>query len=302
MKKKDGVEKLPSPKVVVIPCELKDDVRTRIETYAGELKAVAPTLGSHGLDEKSFYESGLFDAAIERLRGQRAASMSVKRNFLREVLDYMKAGGFIKEWAYTGTGERHDYQVILNDDKVSIFEAKGCLDGNNTTIFQRPANADEFLLWSLCQNPGSDPKHNAWSGIHTRLGGKILAEKELVDGLIIWDMLCGTAGRPCPKLDADSSRVKTLASGRNVPPPCLYLFPRTIPDPRNNPAPRAWGLRDVGLLKALYDAFGCRDEDVTSVYIEARMEGANVQRRTILVKEDSTIAQSDWTTLKRATR
>ena len=42
----------------------------------------------------------------------------------------------------------------LKTGRVSVVELKGCLDGNNTTIFERPANAQEFIIWSVCTNPG----------------------------------------------------------------------------------------------------------------------------------------------------
>ena len=226
--------------------------------------------------------------------------MKVKRDFLDTVLKYLKSKRKIKDYEFTGHGDRHDYRVVLPDDRISIFEAKGCLDGNNTTIWTRPPDADEFLIWSLCQNPGSDPRLNAWSGIHTRIGGKIVAERSLVDGLVIWDMLCGTIGRQCPKLKEDRSRATTLPDGRRVPPPCLYLFPRTVPDPRNNPAPKRKKLSSVGLLQALYDAFKCREDDVTEVGIEVRMAGVNVERRTTLRRSGKQITTSDWTELKQA--
>jgi len=289
-----------SPKSVVIPCERLPDVRVLIEEYAEALKSAAPGIGTHGLNNDDFRDSGLFGAAIERLRGQQAASMAAKRHFLECVLDQLKRSKRIKDFSFTGHGDRHDYRVNLNDGRTSIFEAKGCLDGNNTTIWTRPADADEFVIWSLCQNPGSDPRLNAWSGIHTRIGAKIVAERTLVDGLIIWDMICGTKGRPCPKLATNLARGTTLRNGKLVPPPCLYLFPRTVPDPRNNPNPKTRKLAEVGLLKALYDAFRCAESDVTEVGIEARMQGADVERRTVLRRQGKRITQSDWTVLKQA--
>ena len=289
-----------SPKQVVIPCVRSSETQELIERYADELRAAAHSVGTHKLSSTEFKDSGLFVAAVERLRGQQAASMAVKREFVDSVLVYLKQKKLIKEYRFTGHGDRHDYRVTLKDDKVSIFEAKGCLDGNNTTIWTRPPEADEFFIWSLCQNPGSDPRLNAWSGIHTRIGGKIVAERTLVDGLVIWDMLCGTIGRRCPKVAADESRRTTLLNGKSVPPPCLYLFPRTFPDPRNNPAPKTKKLSDVGLLGALYQAFKCREDDVTDIGIEVRMSGANVERRTTLRRKGKLLGQSDWTELKRA--
>lgn len=226
--------------------------------------------------------------------------MSVKRDFLHDVLGHLQSHGLIRGFAFTGSGDRHDYRVDLMDGRVSVFEAKGCLDGNNTTIWERPSNADEFIIWSLCQNAGADPAKNAWSGIHTRLGGRIVAESQRVDGLVIWDMVCGSLGRPCPKLGTPG-RLTTLGSGREVPPPCLYLFPRTVPHPRDNVRPPAKNLAEVGLLAALHSAFGCNDSDVRLVEIDCRMQGANTERRTILLTQDRTETfASEWTELKRA--
>ena len=36
------------------------------------------------------------------------------------------------------------------------------MDENNTNIFERPPHAHEFIIWSVCTNPGADPQHNAW--------------------------------------------------------------------------------------------------------------------------------------------
>ena len=78
--------------------------------------------------------------------------------------------------------------------QTAAIELKGCLDGNNTNIFERPPHAHEFIIWSVCTNPGADPRHNAWSGIHTRLSAEIISRHQLVDGIVIWDMVCGTIG------------------------------------------------------------------------------------------------------------
>jgi hypothetical protein len=182
-----------------------------------------------------------------------------------------------------------------------IFEAKGCLDGNNTNIFQRPPGADEFFIWSLCQNAGADPRHNAWSGIHTRLGPTIVAEGQRVDALVIWDMLCGTIARPCPKL-SDPTREIKLPSGAKVPPPCIYLFPRTKPDPRNNPKPLVWKLEELSFINALAKIFGCLNKEIIEIHIETRMQDADIQRKSTLIREGQVLAESKWTTLKRASR
>lgn len=284
----------------IIPCELLPQTSGRISAYVDALMAAAPAIGTHGLTPEEFWNSGIFRSAVERLRGTQAASMAEKRAFMTGVLDYLRANRAIREWSYQGTGERHDYEVAMNNGRISVIETKGCLDGNNTNIFERPPQADEFIIWSLCQNPGSDPHRNAWSGIHTRLSAEIIHRRQRVDGLVIWDMVCGTVGRPCPKLIANAGRATQLGEGRSVPPPCIYLFPRSIPDARNNPAPACWQLDELPLLHALWHAFNGDRSDLVEVGIETSIQGVEVQRRTRYLREGLEIAESNWTTIRRA--
>lgn len=287
------------PNHPITPCERSEATECLINQYAEDLKREAHTIGSHGLTEAQFRASGLFKSAIEKIRGTQSASMIVKREFMASVLNYMKHNGFIAGWNYTGAGERHDYQVEMNSGRICIIETKGCLDGNNTNIFIRPPNADEFLIWSLCQNPGADPRHNAWSGIHTRLGAEIIYRKQKVDALVIWDMCCGTALRTCPKLIEDPSR-ETIVDHMRLPPPCVYLFPRSIPDPRSNTNPPCWQRSDVHMVDALLNAFNGNKDDIVDVRIEVRMNGSDVQRKTLLTRTGTEFMTSKWTTLKRA--
>lgn len=225
--------------------------------------------------------------------------MEEKRAFVEAVLAKLESLKLIVEWAFEGSGDRHDYRVSMPGGWISIIETKGCLDGNNTNIFERPANADEFVIWSLCQNPGADPRKNAWSGIHTRLSAEIVASGKLVDGLVIWDMLCGTIGRPCPKL-TDKDRTFVRLKRRVVPPPCIYLFPRNVPEPRNNPRPPCHKLAEVRLLHALHQAFGGRDDEVISVAMEARMGEGGIERKTTFSRVGQEIECSEWTGIRRA--
>jgi hypothetical protein len=282
----------------ITPCRIEPEVRRSINAFAEALKAAAPGIGEHGLPEAEFWRAGLFRGAIEKLRGTQSATTAEKQAFVGDVLSRLEEQGMISSWRSAATAERHDYEVIMPNGRVCAIEAKGCLDGNNTNIYQRPPNADEFVIWSLCQNPGADPRHNAWSGIHTRLGAEIIHKGELVDALIIWDDLCGTLGRPCPKL-VDPTRA-TIIGDRSVPPPCIYLFPRTVPDPRNNPRPPAHELANLAFVRTLYDALRCDEGDVTSVLIEASMKDNSVARRTTLSRRGAEIQTSAVTKIRRA--
>ena len=161
----------------VIPCQQSEKLRRQIVEVAETLRTHSHTLGEHGIDEREFYDSGVFRGAVERLRGQYAASMREKRELAKHVLNHMEDRKFIVNWEPAGDANRHDYRVQLMSGRTAIIELKGCLDGNNTNIFDRPPHAHEFIIWSVCTNPGADPRHNAWSGIHTRLSAEIISRR-----------------------------------------------------------------------------------------------------------------------------
>jgi hypothetical protein len=92
--------------------------------------------------------------------------MRAKREFVQHVLNHMEDEGFIAGWDLTDDSSRNDYFVRLPSGRTAVIDLKGCLDGNNTNIFERPANADEFVIWSICTNLGADPRRNAWSDSH----------------------------------------------------------------------------------------------------------------------------------------
>lgn len=269
----------------VIPCTKNLALRSKIEEYADVLKAEAHTLGTHGLGKGEFYASGLFRGAIERIRGQFAATMSEKREFVRNVLDHLVAQSHIVEWESAGESNRHDYTVGLRSGHTAVIELKGCLDGNNTTIYERPAHAEEFVIWSVCTNASADPRHNVWSGIHTRLSADIIERKQQVDGLIVWDAMCGSVGRPCPKVlhgrgpGGGPGRL-TQVGDLWLPPPCLYVFAATVPSPRNNPHPPVQKLDGIELLHAFHQCFMGHDDEVNYVDIAVAHQGSDTVRTT----------------------
>lgn len=283
----------------VIPCEVNAELTIQIREFAEALKTQAHKLGNHGLSEQEFYDSGLFRGAIERIRGQFSATMREKRDFASAVLNWLEDQGQIKAWYSAGESNRHDYTVELNSGRIAAIELKGCLDGNNTNIFERPPHANEFIMWSVCTNPGANPRHNVWSGIHTRLSAEIISRSQLVDGLVVWDMVCGTIGRPCPKLQDNPER-KTAIASYQLPPPCIYLFPGTIPSPRNNPSPKAQPIAQVEFLQVLHNAFGGRDEELNFVDFSVGHQGNDTVRSTTIRRDDLVVAESNMTAIRRS--
>lgn len=283
----------------VVPCERNRELRKKIEEFSETLKTKSHTLGDHGLSEREFYDSGLFRGVIERIRGQYSATMRDKREFVQHVLNFMQDGGYIGDWESAGEANRHDYVVNLNSGKTAVIELKGCLDGNNTNIFERPPHAQEFVVWSVCTNPGADPRHNAWSGIHTRLSAEIIYREQRVDGILIWDMVCGTVGRPCLKTGSDASRLTQVGS-YSLPPPCIYVLPATIPSPRNNPNPFSQKLEEVELLAQFNKCFGGKENEINFVDFQVEYRGSDTVRTTRVKRDGKVQKISDPTAIRRS--
>lgn len=282
----------------IIPCEQNEGLRDQIERFAEVLKTNAHLLGDHGLDEKDFYNSGLFRGAVERVRGQFSATTRGKREFVQHVLNHMEDGGFIAGWDLTENVNRNDYSIRLTSGRIAIIDLKGCLDGNNTNIFERPSGADEFVIWSVCTNPGADPRRNTWSGIHTRLSADMISRNRQVDGLIVWDMVCGTIGRPCPKIASDAAPRLTDIGPFRVPPACIYLFPDTIPTIAA-PMASAQPIDAVELLSAFHRCFQGLDHEVNHVDFELRQADDEMMRKTTVRRNGAVQQVSKMTAIRR---
>ena len=84
-----------------------------------------------------------------------SATMREKREFVRHVLNHMQDAGAIRDWDSAGEANRHDYAVTMNSGRVGAIELKGCLDGNNTNIFERPPHAHTRSVRSGCRRRAS---------------------------------------------------------------------------------------------------------------------------------------------------
>lgn len=282
----------------VIPCEQNANLRDQIEKFAEVLKTEAHHLGDHGLDEKEFYNSGVFRGAIERIRGQFSATMRPKREFVQHILNHLEDAGLIEGWELSEAAERSDYWVRLPHGRNAVIALTGAMDGNNVTLFERPDSADEFVIWSMMTNAAGDPRRNAWSGIHTRLSAEMIARDHQVDGVIIWDMVCGTVGRRCPKLAAAATPRVTDVGPFRVPPPCIYLFPAIVPGGAVTKAV-AQPLADVVLLEAFHRCFGSFDAEINFVDFEVQVVGSETWRRTTVARGGIVQAESEMTPIRR---
>ena len=124
----------------VISCQQNKDLRKLIEEYAEVLKREAHTLGSHGLDQHDFYNSGVFRGAIERVRGQFSATMKAKRDFVRTILDHLRERNFIEGWQSAGEANRHDYVIQLKSGRTCAIEQMATIP-TSSNVQQMPMNS-----------------------------------------------------------------------------------------------------------------------------------------------------------------
>ena len=108
----------------------------------------------------------------------------------------------------------------------------------------------------------------------------MIVRGQRVDGVIIWDWVCGCAGRPCPKLGGDQATRRTAIGPHSPPPPCIYVFPGDIPS-AEAPLATAQPLASVELLAAFHAAFEGREEE-HFVDLELAQNGSSRRRRTVI--------------------
>jgi len=128
--------------------------------------------------------------------------------------------------------------------------------------------------------------------------------------LIVWDWVCGTPDRPCPKLSlrvldpkvADVSGDKdrrTVIGPHFVTPPCIYLFPSTVPSVRNNSSPEPHSLEDVQILKAFADCIKARSDELNYVRFTVENRGVEVVRTTTVERAGAVRRASRATPIRR---
>lgn len=247
-----------------------------------------------GLPEEEFNKVYLI-GVLERLRGQQAATTKEKSRFIAGVLDFMTAQGKIEEWKYVGSTGRSDYMAVLRSGRIAAIEAKGSMDGNSVNIMERPAYADELVVWSVTTNPMSDVKHGIWSGIHTRLSPEYIALGKRVDMLMAWDEL-GSALTLRPEL---GELPIVEIGGIQLSPPALYLLPNQTPIVGYRDVVTAPGLDKVEFGRALSECFAIPERMVGKVQFEVAQKGDIIARRTTITLNGDIQKVSTMTPIKR---
>ncbi|WP_143688457.1 hypothetical protein [Streptomyces barkulensis] len=279
----------------VLACRHDDELREQTEKakeLLRRLNEIAPeVLQESDIDPERW--GAVFRATVESIRGKNAADIQEKGAFVEAVLTRCVERGTVGYFEEIKGKGRQDWKVVLPDGTLVALECKGAGDGNNTTIYERPAWANEMVIWS--QNPHSllkQPGESAWSAIANRLFPRIHAEpKQRVDAYLFWDGRCGSEDRPCPKSYGVTDGLREAAtpyeaaSGKPsgwLPPPCVFLFPRTAAEVRENSEPPLHTLDTSHFVRAVFDALDV-PESLRPAYVnDARIQLTASENGTLL--------------------
>ncbi|HUZ67086.1 MAG TPA: hypothetical protein VMU56_05420, partial [Beijerinckiaceae bacterium] len=118
-------------------------------------------------------------------------------------------------------------------------------------------------------------------------------------GVVVWDMVCATIGRLCPKIvgGATPSRLTEIGPFR-TPPACIYLFPSTIPT-EVAPKSSAQEIGDVELLNAFHACFRGQEDEINYVDFDLSVRGSDMVRRTIVRRGGGIQRESKMTAIRR---
>ncbi|BCJ70682.1 hypothetical protein CS0771_02260 [Catellatospora sp. IY07-71] len=216
-----------------------------------ELGADSSVLAGYGLSPEEY--NGALSAAIENIRGSMSASNADRRDFLVRIFGSMKSSGVVEDVIMPQYGDDTVYRLRVRDvGDVAVIQ-KGCPDGAHSSLnWSVPSWAAETYLWWICSSMNYHPGVHIAKGVG-RLKKKFLSEAApMVDGVVFYNELCGSARRPCPRSAGPLARSAELG-----PPPCVYVMPDA----------ERWNWENERVLqfpRLLLQHFGVRDEDVES--------------------------------------
>ncbi|MFF8551847.1 hypothetical protein ACF058_03215 [Streptomyces sp. NPDC015501] len=200
------------------------EVVERVSGLIRRLGAEAELLERSGVTAEEFRDA--LPMAIQKMRGSMSASNAERREFVRDVLGLLVAEGLADRLDEPTYGDDTVYRLSVPgmDRDVAVIQ-KGCPDGaHSSTRWSAPEWAGEVYLWWVCDNMGFQPGEHVSKGVNRLFKRLTDGGRDRLAGVIFHSSPCGGAARVCPKAD----RSVTIG-GREVPPPCVYVFPD--PDP-----------------------------------------------------------------------
>ncbi len=249
-----------------------------------------------GITPEDYHPKRVFRSAVETIRGSFIASSLTQRhqmvaNVLTALRDQKKIAGF----EGTKRGTRHDFTVIFTETpRVSAaLDVKGG-EGNSITITERPAWAQEFIMW--CHLDGSitnQPSQGVHSIVVNRLANDLIRRGKVVDAVLFKDQLCGSPLRRCPKYRGRVGNARIA--------PDIFLMPRERPTVQM-PSPATHSLESLYLPAMILDLFGVtrrdRPKHIWSVeihIISATKRGRQFYQRRTRILHQGTVVQESTT-------
>jgi hypothetical protein len=243
----------------ILPCSHDATAIAQIEPAISLLRNMdgrhPEVLLAEGIQPGDYHLKRIFRSAVETIRGSFiASSVTQRQGMVDGVLRKLKEQNKIAAFERTGRGVRHDFTVVLTDSpRVSAaLEVKGG-EGISVTVSERPAWAQEFILW--CHLDGSirnQPSQGVRSIIVNRLANNLFKRGKIVDAVLFKDQLCGSPLRKCPKYEG--------AVGNEQIAPDIFLMPREQPTPQQ-PSPETHSIESLYLPLMILDSFGVKRKD-----------------------------------------
>jgi hypothetical protein len=283
----------------ILPCSHDPAALAQIEPTIDLLQNMdnryPEVLRAEGIQPQDYHPKRIFRSAVETIRGSFiATSVTQRQGMVDAVLRKLQAEGKIAGFQRTGRGVRHDFTVVLsNAPRVSAaLEVKGG-EGISVTVTERPAWAQEFLLW--CHLDGSiknEPSQGVRSIIVNRLANNLFKRGKVVDAVLFKDQLCGSPLRRRPKYAEEV--------GNDDICPDMFLMPQEQPTPQQ-PAPETHSIESLYLPGMILDSFGVNAQErskhiwLVQVHLVAptgRSRGRRYQRRTRILHQEIVVEKS----------
>ena len=137
----------------ILPCSHDPAALAQIEPTIDLLQNMdnrhPEVLLEEGIQPQDYHPKRIFRSAVETIRGSFiASSVTQRQGMVDGVLGRLRTQGKIADFKKTGRGVRHDFTVVLSEASrvCAALEVKGG-EGISVTVTERPAWAQEFLLW-----------------------------------------------------------------------------------------------------------------------------------------------------------
>ncbi len=278
--------------IPLLPCrnapEVVEQIQPAIDLLVGMDTLHPNILRNAGVNPEHYHRGMVFRSAIETIRGQQAGGQTAPREaYVSSVLEAMYAQNRLKTYEHTARGVRWDFSVELESNplRTVAVEVKGG-EGNSLNISNRPPGVAEFIIWCHIDGSIKNSPTKGTRAIIGRIVADIIKAPKQIDCLVIRDVLCGTAARPCPKY----ARHEYPPLG---PAPDIFLFPSAVPIFGKNEHPSPHSPASCLFPFRLLETYGVEEKDFDKHvhYVDIRLFYENNETRREMIIRQSGVEQ-----------